>query len=125
MASRLHAAGHSERLVAGSILRVAVRGHVNGDVDYGLRVVLTVKGGIAAENSRPAMSAELAVILSRTLDLTGVTVVSSHPQSTTSPVIRPQAVKASKAEGVNDIDGTCCQCPPGWTPVRTYLEVLE
>jgi predicted nuclease with RNAse H fold len=41
---------------------------------------------------------------------TGVTVVSSHPQSTTSPVMRPQAARASTDDGVNATEGTCdCQ----------------
>lgn len=37
---------------------------------------------------------------------TGVTVVSSQPQSTTRPVIRPLAANASKLVGVNDTEGT-------------------
>jgi len=37
---------------------------------------------------------------------TGVIVVSSHPQSTTRPVIRPLAANASKLDGVNDTEGT-------------------
>jgi hypothetical protein len=41
---------------------------------------------------------------------TGVTVVSNHPQSTTSPVMRPQAARASTDDGVNATEGTCsCQ----------------
>jgi hypothetical protein len=39
-------------------------------------------------------------------ELTGVIVVSNHPQSTTKPVIRPQALSASKAEEVNETEGT-------------------
>lgn len=35
--------------------------------------------------------------------------VSSQPQSTTKPVIRPQAFRASKADEVNDIEGTYSQ----------------
>lgn len=38
--------------------------------------------------------------------LTGVAVVSSQPQSTTRPVIRPHAAKASTELGVNDTEGT-------------------
>jgi len=37
---------------------------------------------------------------------TGVIVVSSHPQSTTRPVIRPHAANASRLDGVNDTEGT-------------------
>jgi len=37
---------------------------------------------------------------------TGVIVVSSHPQSTTRPVIRPLAANASRLDGVNDTEGT-------------------
>ena len=37
---------------------------------------------------------------------TGVVVVSSQPQSTTSPVTRPQAAKASRLEGAKDMEGT-------------------
>ena len=35
-----------------------------------------------------------------------MTVVSSQPQSTTRPVIRPQAFRASTAEDVNETEGT-------------------
>jgi len=41
-----------------------------------------------------------------TARLTGVTVVSSQPQSTTKPLMRPQAASASRLAGVNDTDGT-------------------
>jgi len=37
---------------------------------------------------------------------TGVIVVSSHPQSTARPVIRPHAANASRLDGVNDTEGT-------------------
>jgi len=40
---------------------------------------------------------------------TGVIVVSSHPQSTTRPVIRPHAANAGKLDGVNDTEGTLHQ----------------
>lgn len=40
------------------------------------------------------------------LVLTGVIVVSNHPTSTTSPVIRPHAASARRLEGVNATDGT-------------------
>lgn len=38
---------------------------------------------------------------------TGVMVVSSHPQSTTKPVMRPHAPSARRLADVNAIEGTC------------------
>lgn len=45
-------------------------------------------------------------ITQRTGTRTGVIVVSNHPTSTTSPVIRPHATSARRLEGVNATDGT-------------------
>lgn len=39
--------------------------------------------------------------------LTGVTVVSDHPTSTTNPVILPQATRLVKLDDENETDGTC------------------
>lgn len=66
---------------------------------------LTVIRGKAAANYRPELGQQrshnaLALVF------TGVIVVSNHPTSTTSPVIRPQAASAKRLEGVNATDGT-------------------
>ena len=79
-------------------------------------------GGIAVGSSIPVIGH--GSVQADRKRLTGVTVVSSQPQSITRPVIRPQAFKASKAEGVNETEGTCRQlgCAQG---LSAHLQVLE
>jgi hypothetical protein len=48
---------------------------------------------------------------------TGVTVVSSQPQSTTRPVMRPLAANANRLVGVNDTEGTFHQLTFNDVPV--------
>lgn len=53
--------------------------------------------------------------------LTGVTVVSSHPQSTTRPVMRPHDPRASTLDGVNATEGTYSQL----RGATTYSQILK
>lgn len=61
--------------------------------------------GKAAANCRPEFDQQGSHSI-LVLVFTGVIVVSNHPTSTTSPVIRPQAASAKRLEGVNATDGT-------------------
>jgi hypothetical protein len=63
---------------------------------------LSVRDGKAAGSDIPISQLWMSDFGGRT----GVTVVSSHPQSTTRPVMRPQAANASRLVGVNETEGT-------------------
>jgi hypothetical protein len=62
---------------------------------------------------------------SKEFGYTGVTVVSSQPQSTTKPVIRPLAARANRLDGVNDIEGTWDQLVTHPNIGATYSEIIE
>ena len=75
--------------------------------DYGehaLPAVWTGPDGLVVWNMIPALSAPPWMNLKS--GRTGVMVVSSQPQSTTSPVIRPQEANARTLDDVNAIEGT-------------------
>lgn len=48
---------------------------------------------------------DISLLWAKESQLTGVTVVSNHPQSTTIPVTRPQAARARRLEGVKAMLG--------------------
>jgi hypothetical protein len=70
---------------------------------------LSVRVGKAAWSDIPTCQLWMSDFGGRT----GVTVVSSHPQSTTRPVMRPQAANASRLVGVNETEGT-------WYQLKTF-----